>query len=783
MFSLKPFQEIAIADLRKQFLELWRTGNRKLPLIFKSPTGSGKTVMVAQFLQDLTGDPQFDADKCFLWFSFSEDSYLQSKKKLFDYYGGASELELLDLNDLNRGKLQKNNVFFINWQKIKASTKEGRKLRRDNELGLNFDNFIKTTQEDDREIIIVIDEEQMGGSTELELVQELLRLINPRIILKISATPREIPTISEVNHKQAGFIEVDSGDVINSGLIKEKIVTQTKEDLEKSAKKEIDQDSLLLDLAFEKRLKLKKLYKELKRDINPIVLIQLPNDDKARRETLDKSKMDIVKDYLKDRGADDHEIAVWLSEKRENLDLEEIKNNDSKVNFLIFKQAAATGWDCPRASIIVMFREIKSPVFQKQTLGRILRMPEAKHYSKPELNISYLYTNYNREEILKEYKGHTAENKPAYIESKRKAEIKPIILLSTFSGRADYNDLGDSFQFTFKKVADKNFKISASDSQQPAIKKLMDKGLEVSNPKIENSLIVGAEIEDYDNFTKEIAKSGEDINQASSRNDLERLYNLLCFNIIAKQEDEDKKFAPERSWGKLKTALNVWLSSLIKEKREVYYKIIVRDLLKSGSILRPIISESLGIYRPIREQEVEKKAMRAKRTEELEIPQEALYFTDDYEVLKRIEKSAMEPFYIGKDYDGRKNEENFINYLEEKKSVVWWYKNGNYGSQHFAIPYFNERENREALFYPDWLVMVRNGKLLVLDTKAGITADSTDAKNKAEELQKWGKTQKMVDFVGIVAQTKDGVWKINRKAKYSYDVSYKDWENLDDLIK
>ncbi len=57
MFTLKTFQEKAIAELRKNFLELWSTGNRRLELIFKSPTGSGKTVMTAQFLRDLTGDP------------------------------------------------------------------------------------------------------------------------------------------------------------------------------------------------------------------------------------------------------------------------------------------------------------------------------------------------------------------------------------------------------------------------------------------------------------------------------------------------------------------------------------------------------------------------------------------------------------------------------------------------------------------------------------------------------------------------------------------------------
>jgi type III restriction enzyme len=55
------------------------------------------------------------------------------------------------------------------------------------------------------------------------------------------------------------------------------------------------------------------------------------------------------------------------------------------VSFLLFKQAAATGWDCPRASVLVMFREIKNPTFAIQTVGRILRMPFGTHFAKPEV--------------------------------------------------------------------------------------------------------------------------------------------------------------------------------------------------------------------------------------------------------------------------------------------------------------------------------------------------------------------------------------------------------------
>jgi type III restriction enzyme len=518
---------------------------------------------------------------------------------------------------------------------------------------------------------------------------------------------------------------------------------------------------MLLELAFNKRQELIKLYKDLKVNINPLVLIQLPNDDQATKETSDTTKQSIVLEYLKNKGVKDDEIAVWLSKEKENL--EDLEKSNSQVSFLLFKQAAATGWDCPRAGVLVMFREIKNPTFAIQTVGRILRMPFAKHFSHPELNIGYLYTNYKRNEVLAEYAKSKTENRPAINGSYRKKSVKPLKLESVFMARSDYNDLGDTFQITFKKIADKKLDI----------KKLNLK------PKITNGLIVGVEIDDYDNFTKELFEEGESHDEEMSRHDLERLYNLLCFKTIAKQIDENKKFAPERSWGKLKTALNVYLMDKLKIDRTKAYKIIVNDLANPASELAPIIGDSLLKYRSIREKEVNKKATRAKRVENIDIPREALFFTDQYEKLS-VKKSAMEPFWIEGGMFGGINEKKFIEFLEssKNKNIVWWHKNGDSGSEHFSIPYYNSDENREKLFYPDWIIKTKN-KVYIVDTKAGFTAESNDTKYKADALQKWLKNKKDFDG-GIVVQDGSSGWKINNQTQYSYNQNdLKGWKLLD----
>ena len=760
MFALKPFQETAISQLKDQFLNLWKLPNQNIPLVFKSPTGSGKTIMLAQFLRDIVSDPRFQGnDVAFVWFSFSEDSYEQSKKKLFDYYGGASELDLIDLNDLSREKLHQNDVFFINWQKIKGKSKDSRKLRRENEQGLTFDNFINETHDAGRKIVVIIDEEHIGSDTDLAM-EVVDGLIKPKITLRVSATPKYIPTRAET----AGYVEAKRSDVVEAGLIKEKIVFQTEEDLKQKAVKKLDQDEMLLELAYSKRKELIDLYKKIGVEVNPLVLIQLPNDDQAGKETSDTTKQTIVLEYLKRKGVKNDEIAVWLSKEKENL--EDLEKNNSPVSFLLFKQAAATGWDCPRASVLVMFREIKNPTFAIQTVGRILRMPFGTHFANPELNLGYLYTNYKRNEVLAEYAKSKTENRPAINGSYRKKNIEPIKLESVFMTRADYNDLGDSFQNTFKQVADK---------------KLDTKKLNLK-PRVTNGLIVGVEIDDYDNFTKELFEEGGSYDEEMSRHDLERLYNLLCFKIVAKQTDENRKFAPERSWGKLKTALNIYLMEKLKLSRADVYKVIVNDLIGEAGALAPVIGDALLAYRPVREQEVNKKAARAKRVEHIEIPREALFFTDQYEKLA-VKKSAMEPFWFGKTqaglFGGNDNEKNFIKFLEspQNKSVIWWHKNGDNGSEHFSISYYNPDENKEKLFYPDWIIKTKKG-VIIIDTKAGITAESNDTKYKAEALQVWLKGRKDFDG-GIAVQDGPNGWKINRNAKYSFDSSMKGWEVFD----
>jgi type III restriction enzyme len=459
------FQRDAINNLTKTFLRLWKLHEKQLPIVFKSPTGSGKTFMVAHFIRGLNHLPQWSEDKAFIWVTFSDDLAMQSRDKFENYFENNLENNLLTINDFNKGKLSENDILFLNWQKIVARSAESRVLRRpDDELllkesGKYFEDVIDGTKKEGRGIVLVIDEAHTHKET--ELAQNIIDYINPKIILHVTATPsdKDIARAAIIN----GFVQVDREPVVEEGLIKEKIAVQTEEDLKKYKGKDLD--TALLKLGMDKREEIKNELIKLGKNINPLMLIQLPNDDKQLITIGDKTKEEVVSQFLTNHGVKVQQIAKWFDDKKENL--EYISDNNNDVDFMLFKQAAGTGWDCPRACVLVMFREIKTEKFYTQTVGRILRMPEPNlkedYKNSPNIRTGYLFTNYKRNQV--QVPDQSATNKPYTKHANRKEGINNIKLLSAYIPRIDYGDIPASYKFqeSFINSMNSYFGISKSD--------------------------------------------------------------------------------------------------------------------------------------------------------------------------------------------------------------------------------------------------------------------------------------------------------------------------------
>ena len=340
--NLNPlgFQRKGVDALTAGFLGLWKKSGRQLPLVLKAPTGSGKTYIAALFVRGLNRLPQWDADKAFIWITFSDDLAMQSRDKFRGYFENTLENGLLTVQDINRGKLNRNDILFLNWQKVVSTKAESRNLRRPEdedmrkESGKYFEDVIDATKADGREIILIIDEAHTHVAT--PLAQKIVDTIDPKVVVHISATPDTTIVAQAAEHDS--FVKLDREAVVRQGLIKESIVSQTTEDLKGMGRKDLDE--VLLELGMEKREELAKEYKRLDKDINPLMLIQLPNDDKNLIDAGERTKEEIVMSFLLKKGVKEHKIARWFDGKKEYMD--GVTENDSDVDFMLFKQAAGT---------------------------------------------------------------------------------------------------------------------------------------------------------------------------------------------------------------------------------------------------------------------------------------------------------------------------------------------------------------------------------------------------------------------------------------------------------
>lgn len=787
-FNPLDFQKEAIDQLSEVFVKTWKQGGHKLPIVLKAPTGAGKTFIVSNFIRTLNHLPQWQEDKAFIWITFSDDLAMQSKNKFAEYFENNLENNLITVDDINRKKLFNNDIIFLNWQKIVSKSAESRVLRRPDddvmrkEKGAYWEDFIDGTHEDGREIILVIDEAHKNKGT--TLAKEIIDYIDPKIILHITATPDKEDAL--VAYEAGTMVAVDREKVVEQGLIKEKIVVQTEEDLLSHSGQDLDK--VLLHLGIERREALKSEFEKMGKDINPLMLIQLPNDDNKLIEMAKETKETVVCDYLKEIGVPANKIAKWFDGRQENMDL--ITENDSDVEYMLFKQAAGTGWDCPRASVLVMFREIKSDKFYTQTVGRILRMPEPEfkddYKDKESLRTGYLYTNYKRNQV--EVPDQTGNNKPYIYFSHLKEGVENLELQSEYISRVDYGDIPKSYKFqvSFMKSMNDYFGITDNDILGKAQKKLESKGISL-DPTLTNKVIVNAEFKDFEHLNYEFNQEGKDLEIEMSINDVEKTFNYICYQLLQEQDNENAKYTNiARSWSTLKSAIRIWLKKTVSDDSDYFYRVFIKDINKGASSkFKPAITKALIDFKPVAKQILEEKKVSHEKNEAPIFTIQSEYsFTEDYEEVPQ-KLCVLDKFYLMKDnYKGKKNEVDFKNYLDDLNNIVWWFKNGDFGKAYFAIKYFNTDDQKEELFYPDWIILFKNGKIGIFDTKEGDTAKSQETKDKANALSK--KLKELgSDYVGGIVVKSSGIWYYNNSEEYDYtdgtieeDTNWKKFENL-----
>ena len=726
--ELKEFQLNAV----KSLFEAMATPARDI--ILKSPTGSGKTIILTYFMHQYI---QSFPKTVFVWLTPGKGNLEEQSKAKMDKYIHASQTKLL--SDVMTAGFEENDSCFINWEKL---TKKGNNAIKDSER-TNFLEHIQHALNDDIRFVIIVDESHQNNTIKAD---EIIQYFHTDKIIRCSATPKGIA--------KAEIIEISEEDVIAAGLIKKMLVIN--QDFPQTIETE-DQTAFLLEKALAKQRELRAAFLQNDTDINPLIVIQIPN----KSETL----QDGVERYLETQGLtyENGQLAVWLSDQHENL--EGIDEPNAASAAVIIKQAVATGWDCPRAHILVKLRDNMDETFEMQTIGRIRRMPEAKHYESDLLDSCYLYTFDEK---------FTAGVKMALDKGALNActlflknEYKAITL--TGEQRTMVTSTRNPKKALQAIVAYTQKELGVGTDKTENRTRLQTAGYELSENIVKHTLsgetatldFVAADMNAIAVTEKlNTHKHGRDYHHEIGKIGMEIGMEYSYMNtIIRTLFDKNFKYS---------------CKILALEPRDVYAFVI-----NNADRLRHLVREAMAYELAQMQFEIQQKSYYRFR-----IPQSCLFTYNGDAKTQLIMKKNVYQNYLSSAAPRSVPEVKFEKFCEHSDSVEWWYKNGDKGNEYFSIVYV-DNSNRQKLFYPDYIISA-NGELWIIETKGGFDRSGNSQDIDLYTPKKFGVLKAYLDEHGL----KGGIVRNDATTDelcicmdhYSDYIGSNDWQVLESVL-
>lgn len=726
--ELKEFQLQAV----KSLFEAMETSTRDI--VLKSPTGSGKTIILTYFMHQYI---QSYPKTVFVWLTPGKGNLEEQSKAKMDKYIHASQTKLL--SDIMTGGFEENDSCFINWEKL---TKKGNNALKEGER-TNFLEHIEHALNDGLRFVVIVDESHQNNTVKAD---EIIQYFHTEKIIRCSATPKGI--------RNAEIIEISEEDVIAEGLIKKMLVIN--EDFPQTVETG-NQIDFLLDKAYKKQRDLRTAFLALKKDINPLIVVQIPNKSEILQDEVER--------WFEKQGItyENKQLAVWLSDRHENL--EDIEKNDAEPIAVIIKQAVATGWDCPRAHILVKLRDNMDETFEIQTIGRIRRMPEAQHYGSDLLDSCYLYTL--DEKFTAGVKQSLGKNALDACTLFLKNEYKNITLTSEqrstiTSGR----DLPKTL-LAVAKYFETKFGTGTNKSENAV--RLETNGFVFSDDIIIHTISGETATLDFDKQSmNEIAvkeklnthKHGRDYHQKIGKLGLEIGMEYSYMNTIIRKLF-DKNFNYSRK-------------ILALEPRAVY-----SFVLNNFDLLKHSIREAMAA-------ELNQMQFDFKNVSKIpfHIPQSCMFTFDATAKTQTVMEKNVYQNYLSSAEPRSSSERKFEKFCEKTDSVDWVYKNGDKGNEYLSIVYA-DNSGKQKNFYPDYIVGMK-GEIWIIETKGGFdrNGDSQDI-----DIFTPKKFEVLKDYLSRYG-LKGGIVRYDSKSEelciciehYSEDIKSNDWQILEQIF-
>lgn len=730
--ELKEFQR----DCVNKLLNATTVGNKK-EILVQAPTGSGKTIILLDYIEEYFRE---NKNTIFVWLTPGKGELEeQSREKMNKYLPNLSSKTISEI--LVSG-FEAGDTAFINWESI---TKKGNTALKEAERKNLFER-IDEAYSRGYKFIVIVDEEHLNKTVKAEAVIDYLKA---KYIIRVSATTK--------TNKEAEFIQIKELDVINEGLITRALYINEKVSNTSKVKNEAE---YLIDLALEKQKEIRNEYQKNSIEVNPLIIIQIPN----KSETL----IHKIENILEERGYSyrNKTVAIWLSEKKNKKNIENISENNAEPVVLIMKQAISTGWDCPRAKILVKLRDNMSEDFETQTIGRIRRMPQAHHYENTILDNCYLYTfDEKYEQTIKQEWGDSANDvKIVFL----KKEYKDITLTKQvrekdadgFDDRETFRIIRDymirKYQLTNKK-ADNKTRLEANGykfGETIETVAVQDKVVRIDSDEIANANKIKVNIV---------------VNTSQNGIDLRHSIGIISSKIGMKYDKT--RVILERMFLKRRIFTRKFIElSLI----EFYAFIINNEKILKEDFLEAVSQETRQTL--IKEDTIKEIPFK--------IPEmDIIKYDPDMKDTEIYEKN------VYKEYPSSTikstSESMFEKYCNSSKNIKWFYKNGEHSMNYFSLIYIDAVGKRWA-FYPDYILQDTQGKIWIIEAKGGESKDGTSqnidikVKNKFAILKEYA--QKHDVNWGFVRNYEKNGYLYFCNTEYTDDMSGDNWVKLDKVL-
>ena len=414
--ELFPFQKTTLARLRQSVataLGNYCSTHTPQVVSYTAPTGAGKTIVMSALIESVYYGDELYPDQneaIFIWLSDSPQLNEQSRLKI-DLKADKIRLNqcvVISDDSFDMEVLEDGHIYFLNTQKLSKSSNLTK--HSDGRQYTIWETLANTVRDKADRLYFIIDEAHRGAQSAGDLTKnttimqkflkgsETDRLPPMPVVIGMTATPERFNRLAEGIQSTTHYVRTTADEVRASGLLKDRIIITYPE--------QSGNDMAVLQAATDEwRHKWdhwhQYCYEQHYGQVNPILVIQVQNGSGNQISATDLNEcLRIMEERLGDRFLEGQVVHAF-GEGTPTIQIGGLNvpycepsriADDKRIKVVFFKETLSTGWDCPRAEVMMSFRRAVDYTYIAQLLGRMVRTPTQQNINVDEtLNDVHLY--------------------------------------------------------------------------------------------------------------------------------------------------------------------------------------------------------------------------------------------------------------------------------------------------------------------------------------------------------------------------------------------------------